>query len=159
KIALCYGRLVTLPALEQHLHDLRASRRYEPAQIGSLHCTQPQGRARILFLADLYPGGGFRSRTFRLRLFHGLVNANTPQRSGTCGREDYPIVYFVGSRVRTIESGTIEVSREKEVVNVISLKDLAPALVSGCASRFTRASACSAPTSARDARTASSTNG
>ena len=46
----------------------------------------------------------------------------------TCESEDHPIVYFVGYRVRAIEGGTIEVSREKDIVNVISLKDLDPKL-------------------------------
>lgn len=36
-------------------------------------------------------------------------------------RRDYPIVSFVGFRVRKVEDGAIYVSREKDIVNVISL--------------------------------------
>ena len=58
-----------------------------------------------------------------------MLNAKTRNITAwTCGRDDYPIVYFVGFRVRAIENGTIEVSREKDIVNVISLKELDPKL-------------------------------
>jgi hypothetical protein len=33
-----------------------------------------------------------------------------------CRAEDFPIVYFIGFRVRKIENGTIFVSREKDIV-------------------------------------------
>jgi hypothetical protein len=39
-----------------------------------------------------------------------------------------PILYFIGFRVRKIEQGTIFVSREKDIVNVISLNALDPGL-------------------------------
>jgi hypothetical protein len=37
-------------------------------------------------------------------------------------------VYLIGFRVRKIENGTIFVSREKDIINVISLKALDPGL-------------------------------
>jgi hypothetical protein len=129
KIALCYGGLVTLPGFEQHIRDLRAARRYEPAEIDSLIARNRKGGPEFfssqIFIQEEISGSG----TFSLRLFHGLLNAKTRNITAwTCERDDYPIVYFVGYRVRAIENGAIEVSREKDVVNVISLKDLDPKL-------------------------------
>jgi hypothetical protein len=49
--------------------------------------------------------------------------------TGTCLNDDYPIVYFVGFHVRDIgDDGSILVTREKDIVNVISLKALDPKL-------------------------------
>ena len=129
KIALCYAGLVTLPGFEQHLRDLRASRRYEPKEIDDLIARNRKGGPEFfssqIFIQEEQSGSG----TFSLRLFHGLVNAKARNITAwACAGEDYPIVYFVGYRVRAIESGTIEVSREKDIVNVISLKDLDPKL-------------------------------
>jgi len=127
KIAVCYGGLVTLPGFDQHLRDLRASRRYEPKEIDALIARNRKGGPEFfssqIFIQEEQSGSG----TFSLRLFHGLLNAKTRNITAwTCVGEDYPIVYFVGYRVRAIENGTIEVSREKDVVNVISLKELDP---------------------------------
>ena len=127
KIALCYAGLVTLPPFEQHLRHLRASRRYEAAEIDELIARNRKGGPEFfssqIFIQEQISGSG----TFSLRLFHGLLHAKTRNITAwTCGREDYPVVYFVGFRVRAIEDGAIEVSREKGVVNVISLKELDP---------------------------------
>ena len=68
----------------------------------------------------------FRS-VFVLRAVHGLSDAASYRNvtAWTCNApEDYPIVYFVGFRVRKIEDNTIFVSREPDVVNVISLHAL-----------------------------------
>jgi hypothetical protein len=70
------------------------------------------------------------SGTYDLRMFHGLY-APQDYRNVTawdCQAADFPIVYFVGFRVRKIEDGTIFVSREKDIVNVISLNALDPGL-------------------------------
>lgn len=66
------------------------------------------------------------SGTFDLRLFHGLSNAVVYRNvtAWDCQGEDFPIIYFVGFRVRQIKDNTIFVAREKDVVNVISLKTL-----------------------------------
>ena len=85
----------------------------------------PSAGTKSTFIQEEQSGSG----TFSLRLFHGLLNAKARNITAwACASEDYPIVYFVGYRVRAIESGTIEVSREKDIVNVISLKDLDPKL-------------------------------
>jgi hypothetical protein len=67
------------------------------------------------------------SGTYDLRLFHGLSGRHTKFRTITpwgCDADDYPIAYFIGFRVDEIQNAQILVSREKDVVNVISLKKL-----------------------------------
>ncbi len=61
-----------------------------------------------------------------MRLFHGLSDAASYRNvtAWACQADDYPIAYFVGFRVRKIENGTIFVTREKDVLNVIALKAL-----------------------------------
>ena len=61
--------------------------------------------------------GKFKLRHYHLKLRHYPA--------------DYPIAYFVGFRVRKIEKGTIFVSREKGIVNVISLNALGVCSVDG----------------------------
>ena len=57
-------------------------------------------------------------------MVHGLSDAKhyANVTGWNCEAKDYPIVYFVGFRVRTIAGDMILVSREKTIVNVISLK-------------------------------------
>ena len=59
-------------------------------------------------------------------MFHGLSGAASYRNvtAWACRANDYPIAYFVGFRVRKIENGTIFVTREKDVLNVIALKAL-----------------------------------
>ena len=102
------------------------------------------------------------SGTYDLRIFHGLSKPKYYRNvtAWDCQAADFPIVYFVGFRVRKIENGTppppplptterdieethrlrkereqreaaektIFVSREKDIVNVISLSALDPGL-------------------------------
>ena len=73
------------------------------------------------------------SGTYDLRLFHGLSGAKDYRNvtAWDCRMSDYPIVYFVGFRVRQIDKRTIFVSRERDIVNVISLSALDPSLNRG----------------------------
>ena len=61
-------------------------------------------------------------------MFHGLFEPKYYRNVTAWDCQDFPIVYFVGFRVRKVEDGTIFVSREKDIVNVISLKMLDPGL-------------------------------
>ena len=126
KIALCHAGVIKLMSFADHIKKLRAARRYEAADIDALIAKERKGGAEFfssqIIIQEELSGSG----TFDLRLFHGLSNA-TDYRNVTawaCQRDDYPIDYFVGFRVRKIEDNTIFVSREKDIVNVISLKAL-----------------------------------
>jgi len=131
KISICHAGLVEFASFDKHLNDIRASKRYEPEQINGLIASRrkygPDFFTSQIFIQKEQSG----STQFDLRMFHGLWGA-AKYRNVTgwdCLSEDYPIVYFVGFRVREIaEDGTIMVTREKDIVNVISLKTLDPKL-------------------------------
>ena len=130
KIALCHAGLIKLGGFDAHLKAIREARRYEPEQIDDLIKKHRKYgdeffTSQIIVQEELSGSG-----TFDLRMFHGLSHA-ADYRNVTawdCQRADYPIVYFVGFRVREIEGNTIFVSREKDIVNVISLSAFDPKL-------------------------------
>jgi hypothetical protein len=124
KVALCHAGLITLTGFSKHIEHLRGMTRYEPQDIDNLVAMQRKGGAEFfssqIFVQEEQSGSG----TFDLRTVHGINDAIDYRNvtAWTCRAEDYPIVYFIGFRVREIHEGTIFVSREKKVVNVISLK-------------------------------------
>ena len=127
KIALCHAGLITLPTFEQHIEALLEAKRYAREEVDALISRQRAGGPEFFTSQIIIQEGQSGSGTFSLRLFHGLSDAATKYRNVSacaCVGDDYPIVYFVGFRVRKIEDGTILVSREDDVVNVISLKAL-----------------------------------
>ncbi len=123
KIALCHAGLIKFASFEKHLKAVREARRYEPEEIEALTARHRKYGADYLTSQILIQDGVTGSGTFSLRLYHGISTAATYRNvtAWDCMREDYPIVYFVGYRVRKIAKNTIFVSREKDVVNVISL--------------------------------------
>jgi hypothetical protein len=130
-IALCQAGLITLPSFEQHIADLRGAERFDPERIEELIARQRKGGADFFTSQIIIQEQRSGSGTYDLRLFHGLSGPHTKFRTvkrWACGAEDYPIAYFVGFRVKKIERNQIFVSREKDVVNVISLKKLDPDL-------------------------------
>ena len=130
KIALCHAGLIKLGSFKAHLKAIREARRYEPEQIADLIKQHKKYGDEFfssqIILQEELSGSG----TFDLRMFHGLSHAASYRNvtAWDCQRADYPIVYFVGFRVREIDNNTIFVSREKDVVNVISLSALDPEL-------------------------------
>jgi len=128
KISLCHAGLIKFASFETHLKAVRDARRYEPNEIAALIAHHSKYGADYataqIVVQDQISGSG----TFSLRLYHGLSSAESYRNvtAWACQREDYPIVYFVGYRVREIAKDTIFVSREKDIVNVISLKNLDP---------------------------------
>jgi hypothetical protein len=124
KVALCHAGLITLTSFSKHIEHLRGMTRYEPQDIDNLVAMQRKGGAEFfssqIFVQEEQSGSG----TFDLRTVHGINDAIDYRNvtAWTCRAEDYPIVYFIGFRVREIHEGTIFVSREKKAVNVISLK-------------------------------------
>jgi hypothetical protein len=129
KIALCHAGLITLPPFAQLLKERRASPRDTPEEIEKLVERNRKGGVEFfssqIIIQEEISGSG----TFDLRREHGLNSAKYRNVTAwDCQADDYPIVYFVGFRVRKIEDGAIFVSREKDIVNVISLKALDPGL-------------------------------
>jgi hypothetical protein len=129
KFALCHAGLIKLAPFDQHLKELRKANRYSKEQIDELIARNRKGGPDFFSSQIVIKQEPSGSGTFDLRLEHGLTDATSYRNitAWTCnGPEDYPIVYFVGFRVRKIEDNTIFVSREKDVVNVISLHELNP---------------------------------
>ncbi|MGO9701376.1 MAG: hypothetical protein ACLPX7_19175 [Xanthobacteraceae bacterium] len=131
KISFCHAALVELASFDKHLKDIRASKRYEPEQIDGLIANQrkygPDFMTSQIFIQEEQSGSG----RFDLMMFHGLWGAAKYRgvAEWDCLHDDFPIAYFVGFRVREIGGdGSIVVTREKDIVNVISLKALDPKL-------------------------------
>lgn len=131
KISFCHAALVELASFDKHLKDIRASKRYEPEQIITLIANQrkygPDFMTSQIFIQEEQSGSG----RFDLMMFHGLWGAAKYRgiAEWDCLHDDFPIAYFVGFRVHEIgDDGSILVTREKDIVNVISLKALDPKL-------------------------------
>jgi hypothetical protein len=131
KISFCHAALVDFASFDKHLKDIRASKRYEPEQINTLIANRrkygPDFMTSQIFIQEQQSGSG----RFDLMMFHGLWGAAKYRgiAEWDCLHDDFPIAYFVGFRVREIgDDGSILVTREKDIVNVISLKALAPKL-------------------------------
>jgi hypothetical protein len=131
KISICHSALVEFASFDKNLNDIRASKRYEPKQIDGLIANQRKYGADFftsqIFIQEEQSGSTY----FDLRMFHGLWGAAKYRNVADwdCLHDDYPIAYFVGFRVREIGGdGSIVVTREKDIVNVMSLKALDPNL-------------------------------
>jgi len=131
KISICHAALVELASFDKHLNDIRASKRYEPEQIDGLIASQRK-YGRDFFTSQIFIQEELSGSTnFDLRMFHGLWGAAKYRNIADwdCLNNDYPIIYFVGFRVREIgNDGSILVTSEQSIVNVISLKALDPKL-------------------------------
>ena len=129
-IALCHAGLITLGSFDQLIKEMRASKRDEPKDIDALVASARKGGPEFFSSQIIIQEEQSGSGTFDLRRTHGLSSAKSYRNvtAWACEPEDYPIVYFVGFRVLAIEDGTITVTREKDVVNVISLHALDPEL-------------------------------
>jgi len=129
-IALCHAGLITLGSFDQLIKEMRASNRDEPKDIDALVARARKGGPEFFSSQIIIQEEQSGSGTFDLRRTHGLSGARSYRNvtAWACEAADYPIVYFVGFRVREIADGTITVSREKDIVNVISLKALDPEL-------------------------------
>ena len=129
-IALCHAGLITLGSFDQLIKEMRASHRDEPKDIDALVARARKGGPEFFSSQIIIQEEQSGSGTFDLRRTHGLSSAKSYRNvtAWACDAVDYPIVYFVGFRVREIADGTIAVSREKDIVNVISLHALDPEL-------------------------------
>jgi hypothetical protein len=126
KIPLCHAGLIELESFAEHVKRLRgmaANRGYDVDQlIEDQRKGGPDFFSSQIIVQDFQSGSG----KFDLDQFHGFSDAKDYRNvtAWNCQPADYPIAYFVGFRVRKIEKGTIFVSRDKGIVNVISLNAL-----------------------------------
>jgi hypothetical protein len=129
-IALCHAGLITLGSFQQLIKEMRASNRDDPKDIDALVARARKGGPEFFSSQIIIQEEQSGSGTWDLRRTHGLSGAKSYRNvtAWACQADDYPIVYFVGFRVREIADGTITVSREKDIVNVISLRALDPEL-------------------------------
>jgi hypothetical protein len=127
KIAPCHSGVIKLASFAEHLKFLRKLKKYD---VDGLIQRQRKGGPEFFSSQIIVQGYLAGTTTSRLRTFHGLSEPKYYRNvtAWDCQAEDFPIVYFVGFRVRKIDDGTIFVSREKDIVNVISLKALDPGL-------------------------------
>jgi len=131
KFALCHAGLIKLPDFQQHIKYMRGLKRFSEEDLKTLIERNRKGGPEFFSSQIVLKEEPSGSGTYDLRAVHGILDAADYRNitAWTCnGPEDFPIVYFVGFRVRKIEDDTIYVAREKDVVNVISLHELDPKL-------------------------------
>jgi hypothetical protein len=124
QISLCHSGMVQLRNFADHVKVLRGLTRYSSENVAELIAQQKKGGSEFFSSQVIVQEEQSGSGTYDLRTWHGLNDARhyrnvTPW---TCEAAHYPIVYFVGFRVRKISGTTIFVSRDEGTVNVISLK-------------------------------------
>jgi hypothetical protein len=126
KIALCHAGVIKLLSFAEHVKTLRGMTRYDPEEVDKLVEQERKGGPDFFSSQVIVQEENSGSGTFDLRTFHGINDAADYRnvRHWTCEPENFPIVYFIGFRVREIANNTILVSRETGVVNVISLGSL-----------------------------------
>jgi hypothetical protein len=130
KVTVCHAGIVDLLSFSAHVKKLRGMTRYSKEDIDGLIAQERKGGPDFFSSQVIVQEEQSGSGTFDLRMIHGLSDAKNyiNVTAWNCQREDYPIVYFVGFRVRKIVDGAIYVSRQKSIVNVISLKTIDPEL-------------------------------
>jgi hypothetical protein len=130
-IKFCATGTITMGSFAEHIETLRKSNRYEPADIDKLIADQRAGGPQFFSSQVVIKQEQSGSGDFDLNLFQGFSDPHTKYKSEkpwACEAEDYPVVYFVGFKVREINKNSISVSRENDAVNVVSLKRIDPEL-------------------------------
>jgi hypothetical protein len=131
KVEICSSGSITLGSFTDHIDQLRRSSRYAPEAIAKLVADERDGGPEFFSSQVVIKGEQSSSGDYDLNLFQGFSDSHAKYRSlmaWACASDDYPIAYFVGFKVGEIRDGAIFVSREKGVVNVISLKKIDPDL-------------------------------
>jgi hypothetical protein len=126
KIEYCAAGSIALGPFSQHIAELRKSNRYAKEEIDKLITDERNGGPEFFSSQVVIKGEQSSSGDFDLNLFHGFSDQQAKYRTTkkwSFLSDDYPVVYFVGLKVREIRGGAIFVSREKGMVNVISLID------------------------------------
>jgi len=131
KIELCSAGAITMGPFDEHIAKIREANRCDKDDIDKLIADQKEGGPDFFSTQVVIKEEQSGSGTFDLNLFQGFSDPKAKYRSTVkwhCGHDDYPVAYFVGFKVKEVRDGTIFVTREKETVNVISLKNIDPDL-------------------------------
>lgn len=134
KITICHTGKVTLLDFDKHIDALRAiTGRYPQEVLDELIARQKKGGPDFFTSQIAVEEEQTGSGTYDLRNVHGINTAKqyTNLTRWTCEHDDYPIVYFIGFRVRGFSDGAIQVSREPGTVNIVPLKNIDPELKKG----------------------------
>jgi hypothetical protein len=130
-INFCATGTMTMGPFDEHIAEIRKANRYERADIDELIAEQKAGGPDFFSTQVVIKEEQSGSGDFDLHLFQGFSDPQAKYNVAMewrCKSADYPVAYFVGFKVRQITGQTILVSREKDTVNIISLKTIDPDL-------------------------------
>jgi len=130
-IDFCATGTMTMGPFDEHIAEIRKANRYEKADIDELIAEQKAGGPDFFSTQVVIKEEQSGSGDFDLHLFQGFSDPKAKYNvtmEWRCKSADYPVAYFVGFKVRQITGQTIVVSREKDTVNIISLKTIDPDL-------------------------------
>jgi hypothetical protein len=131
KIKYCATGSMTLGSFAAHIAEIRKVNRYSQEDIDKLIADEKAGGPEFFSSQVVVKEEQSGSGDYDLHLFQGYSDPDATyhvRMKWACGHDDYPVAYFVGFRVREIRDGAIYVSRQKDTVNIISLKTLDPDL-------------------------------
>src|SRR6202042_3043645 len=130
-INFCATGTMTMGPFDEHIAEIRKANRYEKTDIDELMAEQKAGGPDFFSTQVVIKEEQSGSGDFDLHLFQGFSDPQAKYNvveKWHCERDDYPVAYFVGFKVRQITGQTILVSHEKGTVNIISLKTIDPGL-------------------------------
>ncbi len=131
EIHYCATGSMTLGPFAEHIAEIRKANRYDKEEIDKLIADEKAGGPDFFTSQVVIKEEQSGSGDFDLHLFQGYSDPGAKYRVGmkwTCDHDDYPVAYFVGFEVTEIRDGAIFVTRKKDNVNIISLKQLDPDL-------------------------------
>jgi hypothetical protein len=130
-IDFCATGTMTMGPFDEHIAEIRKANRYEKTDIDELIAEQKAGGPDFFATQVVIKEEQSGSGDFDLHLFQGFSDPKAKYNvtmEWRCKSADYPVAYFVGFKVRAITGRMILVSREKDTVNIISLKKIDPQL-------------------------------
>jgi hypothetical protein len=130
-INFCATGTMTMGPFDEHIAEIRKANRYEKADIDELIAEQKAGGPDFFFTQVVVKEEQSGSGDFDLHLFQGFSDPQAKYSvtmEWRCKSAEYPVAYFVGFKLRQSTGQTILVSREKDTVNIISLKTIDPGL-------------------------------
>jgi hypothetical protein len=131
EIHYCATGSMTLGPFAEHIAEIRKANRYDKEEIDKLIADEKAGGPDFFTSQVVIKEEQSGSGDFDLHLFQGYSDPSAKYRvhmEWACGHDDYPVAYFVGFEVREIRDRAIFVTRKKDNVNIISLKQLDPTL-------------------------------
>jgi hypothetical protein len=130
-IKLCTVGHMTLGSFDEHIAFIKKANRYDKKDIDDLIKQQKAGGPDFFSTQVVIKEEQSGSGDFDLHMFQGHSDPHTTYKADqewACSGDDYPVAYFIGFKVESIQGNTIGVSRSKGLVNVISIKKIDPEL-------------------------------